>query len=212
MRVKRPELHVVTTGRQPAERVVPVLAEISPLVDRIHLREKALSAGEVYRMAASLAERGVPPEKIIINDRVDVAVAIGAGGVQLAWHSLRMSVVRRAFPGLRAGRSVHSEKEADEAVRDGADWLIYGHVFPTRSKPGLSPRGLEELGSIIRRQPVPVIAIGGILPENAGLPLEAGAAGIAVMSGILERPDPAKAAWEYAAILNRWVKKHGTNL
>jgi thiazole tautomerase (transcriptional regulator TenI) len=198
------ELHVVTTGRQPMNRVIPVLVQIHPFADRIHLREKTLPARQLFEAAVELIGRGVPAEKLIINDRADVAWAAGVGGVHLAWHSLEVSVVRRAFPGLRVGCSVHSPREAAEAEQKGADYVIYGHVFSTKSKPGLPPRGVNELALIAGQLRIPVIAIGGITPENAQIPLQAGAAGIAVMSGILEHGQLVEAARAYAEILKSW--------
>ncbi len=86
----------------------------------------------------------------------------------------------------RLGVSVHSVPEAVQAQREGADFLIAGHIFPTGCKPGLSPRGLEFLGQVCRAVTVPVYAIGGITPQNAPLTIKAGAEGVCVMSGAMQ--------------------------
>lgn len=145
----------------------------------------------------AVAASGVPPSKLVINDRIDVALAAGAAGVQLAWHSLPPVGARGIAPGLRLGRSVHSQEEAARAGRQGADFCLYGHVFPTACKPGQRERGLAQLEVAVRCSSIPLIAIGGITPGNTRSVLSKGAAGIAVMSGICGATDPAGAAEAY---------------
>ncbi len=122
---------------------------------------------------------GVDPRRIIVNDRADVAAAMYVYGVHLAYHSLDVAQAKAVFPGLAAGKSVHSADEAVLAEEEGADYLIFGHVFPTASKPGMAARGVEALREVIAKVKVPVIAIGGLTPLNAAEVLDAGAAGIA---------------------------------
>lgn len=176
---------------------IEMAAAVHPLTDYIHLREKRLSARELMAAAAGLSAAGIPAAKLIINDRLDVALAAGAGGVQLAWHSLPPAAARLAAPGLRVGMSVHSSVEAAEAGQQGADYCLYGHVFPSVCKPGLPERGLLQLGEAVRSSMIPLIAVGGIVPDNVGEILGQGAAGIAVMSGICGAEDPAAAAAAY---------------
>lgn len=200
------EIHAVSDGRLMPEALAEWAVAVHPMVDYIHLREKAMSARELLAAAARLLYAGVPPAKLVINDRIDVALAAGAGGVQLAWHSLPPAAVRGFAPGLRIGRSVHSREEAAEAGRQGADFCLYGHVFPTTCKPGRQARGLAQLAEAVRWSRIPLIALGGITPGNAGAVLAQGAAGIAVMSGICGAPDPVAAARAYRAAVNKAVE------
>lgn len=197
------EIHVISDGRLPPGALAELAAAVQPFVDYIHLREKAMSARELLAAAEQMLDAGVPPAKLVINDRIDVALAAGAGGVQLAGHSLPPEAARSIAPDLRVGCSVHSAEEAAQAGQQGADFCLYGHVFPTACKPGLEARGLEQLAGAVRRSNVPLIALGGITPGNAGAVLAQGAAGIAVMSGICGAPDPAAAARAYREALDR---------
>ncbi|WP_256703752.1 thiamine phosphate synthase [Paenibacillus sp. FSL H8-0259] len=191
------EIHLISDGRLNPEQFAGLAAAVHTMVDYIHLREKALSALELLAAAERLLQAGVPPSKLVINDRIDVALAAGAAGVQLAWHSLPPAKASGIAPGLRLGRSVHSPEEAARAGQQGADFCLYGHVFPTACKPGQRERGLEQLEVAVRSSSIPLIAIGGITPGNTGIVLSKGAAGIAVMSGICGATDPAGAAEAY---------------
>ncbi len=184
------ELHIVSNGKMPMEQLAEILTDLHPFVSAVHLREKQRSARELYEAISLLAKRQVPLSKIIVNDRIDVAAASGAAGVQLAFHSLEVSLVKNHFPQLIAGCSIHSLEEGEKAQMDGADYVIYGHIFASHSKPNLPPRGLEQLKKLTGSLNIPIIAIGGITPENARQVIYSGAKGIAVMSGILEAADP----------------------
>lgn len=160
-------------------------------------------------MTGKLLLAGVPATKLVINDRVDVALAACAAGVQLAWHSLPLSAARAAAPALRLGKSVHSLQEAEEAGRQGADFCLFGHVFPSVCKPGQQERGLAQLADAVRASCIPLIAIGGITPANTGLVIRQGAAGIAVMSGICSAKDPQAAARAYRTAVIQAEEKGG---
>ncbi|UFT98556.1 thiazole tautomerase TenI [Radiobacillus kanasensis] len=191
------ELHVVSTGRQPPQQFAEVVESIHTYIDFVHIREKNKSASEIYELVQLLTDHSVPLFKIIVNDRVDVASISKVKGVQLAYHSLPTSVVKKEFPSLQVGCSVHSRDEAQQAEEQGADYVVYGHIFPTNLKPGLEAKGLEALEKICRTVNLPVVAIGGIQPENTKQVIEAGAKGVAVMSGILEADDPLHAVKAY---------------
>ncbi len=154
-------------------------------------------------MVELLIDKKVPPSKIIINDRVDVAYISNVKGVHLAYHSLPVETVKLKFADLTVGCSVHSLEEAQIAEQQGADYVIFGHVYSTQSKPGLIPKGLEQLSFISELISIPVIAIGGIKPTNSRDVIVAGAQGIAVMSGILEAEDPLEAVQQYRSYLSR---------
>ena len=195
----QPKLHIVTTGTDPMTRLVDVLPTVAPFVDGIHLREPTFSAGQLVGLVEELMRRDVPREKLIVHDRLDVALVTGTS-VQLTSRSLDVATVRHHFPTLRVGRSIHS---LTEAIEPGSDFLVYGHVFPTTSKQDVAPRGLAALAQIVTFSKVPVLAIGGIRPDDVTDILATGAAGIAVMSGILGHGNPVEAAKDYREVLTR---------
>ncbi|QWU18312.1 thiamine phosphate synthase [Paenibacillus sophorae] len=183
-----------------------IAAAVGPFVDYIHLREKSRTAEELFKAVEKMRSLGIPLEQIVVNDRLDVALASGAGGVQLAGHSLPTAAARPLSQSLRIGRSVHSPDEAAAAANEGADYCLYGHVYASASKPGLPGRGLDRLAETVRACRVPVIAIGGIEPGNAGQVISRGAAGIAVLSGICGASDPVAAAKSYRAAVRTAVQ------
>ncbi|MEN1967365.1 thiazole tautomerase TenI [Lentibacillus sp. N15] len=191
------ELHVISTGQQTAKTLVQIVTMIHKAVDAIHLRERKWTAAELIQVIEALTDRGVPFEKIIINDRVDIAQVKGVGGVQLAHHSINASMVTVSFPSLKVGCSVHSLSEALMIEKKGGDYLLYGHIHHTNSKKGMIPRGLDNLRKLTQQVALPVIAIGGITPGNTRETLAAGASGIAVMSGVFLADDPVQAVMDY---------------
>lgn len=206
------ELHLISNGKQTLQQFADVASLVHPVVQAVHLREKARTARELWDGIHELTVRGVPLSKIYLNDRVDVAWSAGAKGVQLAYHSLPPAQVKKAFPQLRVGRSVHSLDEAREMEQQGADYVIFGHIFPSGSKPGQEARGLEALAEVAQQIQIPVIAIGGIQPENVRDVIKAGAAGIAVMSGILDAGDPLAVARHYREGLLQGGRVNGISL
>eukprot|EP00741_Cyanophora_paradoxa_P014984 tig00020830_g14457.t1 len=209
---RRYALHAISSGKQALDDVVPIVRAVAPAVDAFHVREKQRNAREQLEWARRLlADAGLPASKLAINDRADVALAVGARCLQLAWHSLPPDEARRLVDACRArgspsatlvGVSVHSAEDAREAERAGADYVIYGHVFVTGCKPGLEPRGIPALADVVRGAGLPVIALGGMTPENAAETLATGCAGVAVLSGIVQAPDPAAAAAHFRAALD----------
>lgn len=191
------DIHVISNGKLSLAKFAHIASQINEYVDYFHLREKHRPAAEIVEGVIQLLDDGIPPHKIIVNDRVDVAVAVNATGVQLAYNSLSVEAVKKAFPSLYVGKSIHSMSEAQEAASAGADYVLYGHVFRTASKAGLSARGITSLKQVVKSIDIPVIAIGGIKPENVQQVVEAGAKGIAVMSGVLEAANPLSAIESY---------------
>ncbi|RZT21271.1 thiamine phosphate synthase [Fictibacillus sp. BK138] len=191
------QLHVITTGKERTEQIIRIAREIHSYITALHIREKTITAKELTMLLKQLESNGVPMSKIIINDRVDVAVCCQAKGVQLGFRSLDTALVRAAFPGLMIGCSVHCLEEVRNAEQNGADFLFYGHIFPTESKRDQDPRGIDQLQYIVEQSTLPVIAIGGVQPENVREVLQTGAAGIAVLSGIMEAESPLKAVKAY---------------
>ncbi|MED1859235.1 thiamine phosphate synthase [Brevibacillus reuszeri] len=205
-----PELHVITNGRQSLEQVLEMAEEAySGGMNFLHIREKHRTARECMDWVKALSDV-IPVECLIVNDRVDVAAASQCKGAHLAYHSLAPHEARKVLNEQQwIGRSVHSIAEAKQAVIDGADYMIYGHIFPSHSKPGLPPRGTIELAQLAAGTSVPVIGLGGITPDRAWEVLEAGCAGIAVLSGITDALDVKKAASAYRTALNRWEMREG---
>lgn len=203
----RKQLHVISTGKQSEEEFVKKIVAIDPWVDFIHLRERQWTAQQHIDVIRKLMASGIRSQKIIINDRVDVASMMQVGGVQLASHSIDASVVRSTHPSLQIGCSIHDEEEAVMKERAGADYILFGHVFSTFSKPGIPPRGVAKLQLVVRRVSIPVIAIGGITPEYVQDVLPAGAQGIAVLSGVLLANDARQAAQQYRHALDGGDKK-----
>lgn len=156
-------------------------------VDLVQVREKDLAARELVELVeAAVRAAKNSPTRVVVNDRVDVALALGAAGVHLGTQSLAPRVVREvvAQRGAKAeflvGVSCHSLGEALEGESAGADYLLLGPVFETPSKIQYGPPlGLEKLREVTRRVKVPVLALGGITVERVRACLEAGAAGIA---------------------------------
>jgi thiazole tautomerase (transcriptional regulator TenI) len=200
--MKNGELHVISNGKQKPGHFARIARSIHPYVDTIHIREKLKTAKEIADLIRLLTDKGVPLSKIIVNDRIDVAYVTKAKGVQLAHHSLSVDMVKKAFPSLRIGCSIHSTSEAQLAQEQGADYVIFGHVFPTKSKLGKTPKGIEQLELISTEVNIPVIAIGGIHPNHVSQVINAGAKGIAVMSGVLEAKEPIEAVKQYASKLS----------
>lgn len=167
-------------------------------VDWVQLRQKGGPALKLYEAATEIIPLAAQLESgVSINDRVDVALAAGAAGVHLAAKSLPPAAARALMPGgMVLGVSVHGLEEARAAVYAGVDYVTFGHVYPTSSKPGLPPRGVRELAEIVESVDVPVLAIGGINTTNIREVLATGASGIAVISTILDAEDPESAARE----------------
>jgi thiamine-phosphate diphosphorylase len=157
-------------------------------VHLIQIRERALDGAELTRLveACVRAVRGTPA-RIVVNDRVDVAVAAGAHGVHLRGDSIPALRVRAMTPpGFIVGRSVHSAEEA-VARASAVDYFLFGSVFTSRSKPGREAAGVEALTATVAATTIPVLAIGGVSIANASRLKTAGAAGLAAID-LFARP------------------------
>lgn len=164
-------------------------------VDWIQIREKDLSGRDCALLTREALQRATKSQasdaartRIIVNDRLDVALSESAGGVHLGEKSLpaaeakRLVVNRGERNDFVVGVSCHSLEAARSAARDGADYLFFGPVFATASKAALgAPQGLERLATVCRGISIPVLAIGGITLENASACFAAGASGIAAI-------------------------------
>jgi thiamine-phosphate pyrophosphorylase len=154
-------------------------------VEWVQIREKDLSARELFDLTVRVL--GLPNphrSKILVNTRVDVALAAGAGGVHLPAGSPAAGRWRELSPaGFLIGVSCHSLEEVRVAEEQGADYVVFGPVFAPRSKvTGLAPRGIDALAEAARAVRIPVLALGGITRLKAQDCMRAGAAGVAAIS------------------------------
>lgn len=160
-------------------------------VTLVQYRAKAADGGVLYAEACKLKELcdkyNVP---LIINDRLDIALAVGAAGVHLGQDDLPCAVARRLLgEDFIIGVSAHNPAEAVQAVSEGADYLGCGAVFGTATKHDVAKLGLENLRAIRKAVAVPMVGIGGITADNYAEVLATGADGAAIVSGILAQDD-----------------------
>ena len=191
-----------TRGRDLGALVLECVAAGLPAVQ---VREKDLSAAELAALCRRLREptreRGA---LLIVNDRADVALAVGADAVQRTYASLSVAEIRTVVEKrLSIGASVHSREDALSAEAEGADWIVFGPVFDTASKRRYGPpQGLAKLEAVTRAMKIPVIAIGGITPERVGEVRAAGAHGVAAISAILAADSPGDATRRFLDALD----------
>ena len=198
--LQNPALCLVTDRRvcPPDELPSRVAAAIAGGVDIVQLRDKDESGGALLKRAAALREVTCGSAILLVNERADVAAVCGADGVQLGEAAMPTASVRAILPeGSIIGRSVHSVEGASEAQASGADFLLVGTMFATRSHPGEEPSG-PDLLERVRAAGVgaPLLAIGGITADNVAQVIQAGADGAAVITAILASADPERAASE----------------
>ncbi len=154
------------------------------------VREKGLAGRDSCRLAESLQPvLAASGSLLLINERPDIAMIAGAAGVHLPEASCPATSIRKRFPDLLTGQSVHSVRAAVEAWKSGVHYLLFGPVFPTPSKERYGPPpGLGALAEACLSVPIPVIAVGGISPEKSAACIEKGAWGVAALSPFLH-PD-----------------------
>jgi thiamine-phosphate pyrophosphorylase len=192
-------LYLVTdrelAGTRPLADIVG--AAVAGGVTVVQLRDKTASTREMIELARTLVAitrpAGVP---LIVNDRLDVALAVEADGVHVGQDDMPAPIARRLIgPDKILGVTAATPQEARQAVMDGADYLGCNAVFwtPTKTDTG-QPVEVEGFRSLVQAVPVPVVAIGGIKLNNAGDLIRAGAAGVAVVSAIVAAGDPHSAA------------------
>ncbi|MCP5003789.1 MAG: thiamine phosphate synthase [Planctomycetes bacterium] len=166
-------------------------------VSTVQLREKDLSTKDLYAVAEKLRkiteDRGV---NLVINDRVDIALAVDADGVHLGWQSLSVGLVRRMVGGEKfIGFSAHSLHEAQKAAIDGVDYVSISPVYHTLSKcASIKPLNVLEMRRIKEQISIPLVALGGINEFNVKEVLENGADGVAVISALFRSERPKQAA------------------
>ena len=182
-------------GRSPAELT---RALIAGGVDIIQVRAKELLHAHRVELALAVIgvafRAGVP---VIVNDDLDAAVESGADGVHLGQEDWATTSRDRLASVRIVGISTHSLEQALQAERNGANYIGVGPVFATGTKPNVAPVGIKLVKQVAAKLAVPFFAIGGITLQNVAQVKAAGATRIAVVSGILQAPDVAKAAQQF---------------
>ncbi len=188
-----PPLYAILDPEQTRGRASAVVLEelLAGGVGLLQLRAKSLSSGELLRLAKQL-HHAVRSSGcgLIIDDRVDIALACSADGVHLGQEDLPLHAARRLMPDRTIGISTHDIRQALQAEHAGADYIGFGPVFGTQTKDtGYSSRGLAMLREIRQNVTIPIVAIGGITEHNAVEVWQAGADSVAIISDILSARD-----------------------
>ena len=162
----------------------------------VQLREKEILSLDFYVLASEMKKitdrYGIP---LIINDRIDIAMAVGAAGVHIGQKDIPADIARKVIgKDMLLGVSAVSAAEAVNAAKAGADYLGVGAMFPTGTKPDAGFVSMEELGRIRKAVDIPIVVIGGISKENAMLFQPMGIDGLAVVSAVIAQPDIRKSA------------------
>lgn len=184
-------------------------------VTAVQLRERGLDSKDLFSLARELREiTSQHGAALIINDRVDIALAVGAEGVHVGSHSMPLGAMREIIgppaPGKPlVGFSAHNMKEALEAEEGGADYITLSPIFPTHSKKGDIPLGSGTILRVKERVRIPVIALGGINKETAAEALENKADGLAVISAIIAHRSARIRALDLRRMVDYWFSQNG---
>ncbi|MDM5295726.1 thiamine phosphate synthase [Peribacillus simplex] len=195
--MKKPQidlsLYLVTEESIAIEELTKIIAEsVSGGVSIVQLREKNNSSLSFYKKASALkqllGELSIP---LIINDRVDIALAVEADGIHIGQDDLPLPVIKQMVPDdMIVGVSVSTLEEALEAEQNGADYIGVGSVFPTKTKQDATLMAIEDLEEICRSVSIPAVAIGGITADNISSLSDSGLSGTAVVSAIMNADSP----------------------
>ena len=177
----------------------------------VQLREKEILSLDFYVLASEMKKitdrYGIP---LIINDRMDIAMAVGAAGIHIGQKDIPADIARKVIgKDMLLGVSAVSAAEAVNAAKAGADYLGVGAMFPTRTKPDAGFVSMEELGRIRKAVDIPIVVIGGISKENAMLFQPMGIDGLAVVSAVIAQPDIRKSA---ADLKSLFLGKHSGDM
>ena len=197
----QPCLMLVT---EPSPRLPQIAGEaVGGGVNVVHLRDKRPAAHGLRLTFKGLGQSLRSGTIVIVNADWQRAVGFGARHIHLPEQSAPVGVIRhRLGSGALAGKSAHSVEAAIRAASQGADYIIAGTIFASQSHPDIEPMGLDFLRDVCAAVSIPVLAIGGVTPDNLGACIEAGAAGVAVLSPIMRATDPKAAAQAYRAALD----------
>ncbi len=177
----------------------------------IQLRDKHLPAKELFALAVAMRTLTLAFGTLfIVNDRADIALAANADGVHLGQTDLPIPAARKILGKDKIiGGTASTLEEALAVEREGADYIGFGHIFPTMSKEKPTPpRGLEHLREVVCAVKIPVMAIGGITVENAESVLKTGAQSLAVISAVATAESPERAAAQFVSIVKTHIALH----
>ena len=198
-------LYLVTDNSEDEEKFLKTIEEaIQGGVTVVQIREKTADTLDFYKLAIKVKEitdkYDVP---LIVNDRVDIALAIDADGVHVGQSDMPCDVTRRLIGENKIlGVSAATIEEAKKAEKEGADYIGTGAIFPTKTKDDAENVSKEELKNIVNSINIPVVAIGGITIENASKLNDTGIAGLSVVSAIMGADNPKKASEKLLNIFN----------
>ena len=200
-----PRLHVIATGAVAADERLALtggrLLECCGPGIALHIRLRGAPARRTFELASSLT--AIAEEAgawLVVNERLDIALAAAAQAVQLGRDAIGVEDANRLAGGhLAVGASVHSGREAERAAEAGADYLVVGTIYPTVSHPGRPGAGPELIrrcasGTVVNRARTPLLAIGGIDADRIAAVADAGAYGVAVVRAVWDSEDPVRAA------------------
>lgn len=205
------QLYVVTDERPDVYALLDVVREaIRGGATAVQLRRKYDDGHKLVEIGHAIRRITQEMDALyIVNDRVDVALLTNADGVHVGQSDISCSDVRALVGGKIIGVSASNVREAVAAVRDGADYLGVGAIYPTTSKLDADMCGFTELSEIAHITDVPIVAIGGITKENATEVLEYGAHGVAVVSAVMSAEHPEHAASELRRLITECRAVHG---
>ncbi len=199
---------ILDLGYCPRENLASMTkAMLAGGIDILQLRAKGYPEAEIVAVAREirplLRDAGVP---FIINDHPAIAQEVGADGVHVGQDDLSLAEVRRLFPRGLVGRSTHSVAQARAGAAEGADYLGFGPLFATPTKPDYTPIGLDDIRQVHEELSLPIFCIGGVKAENLPTILAAGARRVVIVSGILSASNPA----DYAAEAKKTLTNHSS--
>lgn len=207
-----PILMAISDARRtgPLELVDTLVEAAKGGAQLIQLRQKGESVRSICALAQAVQSRLPSTSGLLINDRIDIAMAVGAKGVHLPEQGLPVSVARQMLgTSCWVGRSVHSLDSALRAAQEGVDYLVVGTMFSTQSKPGKKPEGIALLTSISEHiQDIPLLAVGGIRIERIPKVWHSGARGVAAIGAFLQSPTPRKVASQWIQCMQKLDREH----
>ncbi len=201
---------VISRATAPNGDLVKAVTEaVAGGVSMVQLREPEASAGELLELARSLKPVTRGKALLIVNDRLDVAIAAEVDGVQVPENGLPTRDARHMIGRYAVvGRSVHDAEAAHNASRDGAEFVLAGTIYKSTTHPDQKPAGAALIESITHDSSLPVLAIGGITADKVDEVIKAGAAGVAVVSAIAGAEDMKAAAEELnKALAEAWAAR-----
>jgi len=200
-------VYLVTDDELPRDRLLAGLdAALAAGIDVVQFRTKQSATRSALRLGAEVAQRcAARGALLVVNDRADIAVALRAGGLHVGQDDLPPAVAREVVGGkVLLGLSVSTVEEAAAAEGDAAvDYVGFGAIYPTATKPDAEYAGLELLRAARERVTKPLVAIGGITLERAAEVIAAGADCVAVVSAIFRAPEPGRAAEQLLACVTQ---------